>query len=66
MLTNRPNIFQNSVAMETGVSEIHNVAVVVMKITFEKFKSRFFYFRDHLLRYFESLTFAMKLLGNSC
>ena len=68
LLTNRPNIFQNSTAIETGVSEIHNMAVVVMNTTFEKLKLRVFYFRDHLLRYLlrYSLTLAMKLVGNSC
>ena len=68
LLTNRLNVFQNSTAIETGVSEIHSVAVVAMKTKFEKLKLRFFYFRDDLLRYLlrYSLTLAMEFVGNSC
>ena len=36
--------------METSVSELHNVAVAVMKTTFEKLKPKVAFFTDHLLR----------------
>ena len=36
MLTNRPNSFQNSKAVETGLSDHHKLTVSVLKVYFKK------------------------------
>ena len=46
LLTNRPNSFQNSSVVETGLSDFHKMVVTVMKTTFEKLKPRACYFRN--------------------
>ena len=46
LLTNRPKRFQNSSAIETGLSDFHNMVATVMKTTFEKLKPRVGYFRN--------------------
>ena len=32
IITNRPKIFQNSVAVETGLSDFHKLTLTVMKV----------------------------------
>ena len=46
ILTNRPKSFQNSSAVETGLSDFHKMTLTVMKTTFEKLKPRVCYFRN--------------------
>ena len=36
ILTNCPRIFQNSCAIETGLSDFHKLVVTVMKTTYKK------------------------------
>ena len=38
LLSNRPKRFHNSFVIETGLQDFHNVAVIVMRTTFEKLK----------------------------
>ena len=38
LLTKPPESFQNSSAVETGLSDFHKMTVTVMKTTFEKHK----------------------------
>ena len=40
MLTNSPNSFQNSCAIETGLSDFHKITVIILKIKLEKLKPR--------------------------
>ena len=40
MLTNSPNSFQNSCAIETGLSDFHKRTATVLEIKFEKLKPR--------------------------
>ena len=46
LLANRPKGFQNSTVIETGLEDFHNVAVRVMRTTFEKLKTRGAYVGD--------------------
>ena len=46
LLTTRPKSFQNSSVVETGLSDFHKMAVIVMKTIFEKLKPRVSYFRN--------------------
>ena len=46
LLTDRPKGFQNSTVIETGLEDFHNVAVRVMRTTFEKLKPRGAYVGD--------------------
>ena len=40
MLTNSPNSFQNSCAIETGLSDFHKITAIILKIKLEKLKPR--------------------------
>ena len=59
ILTNSPYSFQNSCAIETGLSDFHKMTVTVMKTTYEKLKPRITNYRD---KNFCSDTFRQKLL----
>lgn len=43
VLTSNVN-FQNSSVIETGLSDLHNMIVAFMKITFQKLQSKIIYF----------------------
>ena len=47
MLSNAQNSFQNSCAIETGLSDFHKMAAKVMKMKFEKLKHRIVHSRDY-------------------
>ena len=47
ILTNNPNSFQNSEAIEIGLSDFHKMTVTVMKTTFEKLKPNIIHYRDY-------------------
>ena len=46
ILTNCPRSFQNSCAIETGLSDFHKMVVTVMKTTFRKLEPRIVFYRD--------------------
>ena len=47
ILTNNPNSFQNSEAIEISLSDFHKMTVTVMKTTFEKLKPNIIHYRDY-------------------
>ena len=47
MLTNSPRIFQNSMVVETGLSDFYKMTVTVLKIFFQKIKPKVIYYRDY-------------------
>ena len=47
ILTNSPYSFQNSCAVETGLSDFHKMTVTVMKTTYEKLKPRITNYRGY-------------------
>ena len=47
IFTNRPRGFQNSCAIETGLSDFHKMTLTVMKKSFQKYKPRIIKFRDY-------------------
>ena len=46
-LTNTPLSFQNTITVETGLSDFHKMAVTVMKTTFPKAQPKVIYYRDY-------------------
>ena len=60
ILKNSPYSFQNSCAIETGLSDFHKMTVTVMKTTYEKLKPRIANYRDY--KNFCNDTFRQKLL----
>ena len=55
ILINRPRSFQNSCAIETGLSYFHKMTLTVRKKSFQKYKHRIIKFRDH--RHFQNNAF---------
>ena len=51
-LTNKPQSFQHSGVIETGLSDFHKMTVTVMKTFFEKLQPRVVNYRDY--KYFEN------------
>ena len=47
MLTNSPRSFQNSMVVETGLSDFHKMTVTVLKMFFQKIKPKVIYYRDY-------------------
>ena len=47
ILTNNPNSFRNSEAIDIGLSDFHKMTVTVMKTTFEKLKPNIIHCRDY-------------------
>ena len=60
ILTNSPYSFQNSCAIETGLSDFHKMTVTVMKTTYEKLKPRITNYSDY--KKFCKDTFRQKVL----
>ena len=60
ILTNSPYSFQNSFAIETGLSDFQKMTVTVMKTTYEKFKPRITNYRGY--KNFCNDTFGQKRL----
>ena len=46
-LTNTSQSFQNTITVETGLSDFHKMAVTVMKTTFPKAQPKIVYYRDY-------------------
>ena len=47
ILTNSSSSFQNSCAIETGLSDFHKMVITVMKTTFQRLKPKLIYYRDY-------------------
>ena len=47
IITNRPKFFQNSVVIETGLSDFHKMPLTVMKVFYEKQKPNIIKYRDY-------------------
>ena len=47
ILTNSSSSFQNSCAIETGLSNFHKMTITVMKTTFHKLKPKLIYYGDY-------------------
>ena len=47
ILANSSSIFQNSCAIETGLSDFHKMTITVMKMTFQNLKPKLIYYRDY-------------------
>ena len=47
IITNRPKIFQNSVAVETGLSDFHKLTLTVMKVFYKKQKTKIVTYRNY-------------------
>ena len=48
-ITNKPNCFQNTIVIETSISDFHKL-VTVMKAKFTKLKPKTIYYRDYKKR----------------
>ena len=46
-LTNRPRCFQNTVAVETGISDFHKMVVTVLKVFYKKQKPKIIQYRKY-------------------
>ena len=58
MLTNSPNSFQNSCAIDTGLSDFHKITATILKTKFEKLK-----YRDYKTKNFSNDKFREYLLS---
>ena len=47
MITNRPKSFQNSVTVETGLSDFHKMTLTVMKVFYKKQKTNIVTYRNY-------------------
>ena len=47
ILTNSSSSFKNSFAIETCLSDFHEVTITVMKTTFKKLKPKLIYYQDY-------------------
>ena len=63
ILTNSSSSFQNSCAIETGMSDFHNMTITVMKTIFQKLKPKLIYYRDYSM--FSNDKFGEELLSKS-
>ena len=61
IFTNRARCFQNSCAIETGLSDFHKMTFTVMKKSFQKYKPRIIKFWDY--RHFQNHAFREDLLS---
>ena len=70
ILTNCPRSFQNSCAIETGLSDFHKLVVTVMKTTYKKSQSKIIKYLSSY-KYFNNESFREELIkikanGNNC
>ena len=67
MLTNSYRSFQNSCAIETGLSDFHRMVVTVMKAYFQKQKPKVVTYRNHKNFsenvYRQKINYELSLLG---
>ena len=62
ILTNVPCMFQSTCIIETGLSDFHLMAVIVMRKTFKKIRPRVMSYRSYID--FSSETFRVPLINN--
>ena len=55
ILTNCPRSFQNSCAIEAGLSDFHKLVVTVMKTTYKKSQTKIIIYRSY--KHFNNETF---------
>ena len=58
-VTNSPQSFQNTTAVETGLSDFHKMSITVLKTTFPKVQPKIIHYRDY--RKFNTHTFRGEL-----
>ena len=63
ILTSNPCNFQNFCLIQTGLSDLHKMTVIVMKNTFQKLKPKIILYRDYIK--LSNYYFPKKLLINS-
>ena len=61
ILTNKPRSFQHSCVIETGLSDVHKMTVIVMKTFFEKLQPKVVNCGDY--KYFENDRYGTDLLS---
>ena len=60
IITNRSKMFQNTINVESGLSDFHKMTVTVLKTCFKKCKPQIISYRDY--KHFSNLNFRMELL----
>ena len=60
ILTNYPEYFQNSIIAEIGLSDLHKMVVIIMKMTFRKLRQKIIFYQKH--KHFSNDTFRDNLL----
>ena len=63
MLTNSPNSFKNSCAIETGLSDFHKITETILKIKSEKLKPRIEHYKDYKTKTLSNDKFREYLLS---
>ena len=61
ILTNRPNLFQNSGTIETGISDFHKMTITVMKAKFKKLPPKIITYRNY--KGYSHTNFNLELRG---
>ena len=62
ILTNKPRSFQNTSAIETGLSDFHKFTVAVLETNFAKLPPKILYYRNY--NYFNNEHFRKDLVDN--
>ena len=57
--TNRPRTFQNTVTIETGISDFHKMVITVMKVFYKKQKPKIIQYRSY--KNFDNQVFQREL-----
>ena len=60
IITNRSKMFQNTINVESGLSDFHKMTVTVLKTYFKKCKPKIISYRDY--KHLSNLNFRMELL----
>ena len=58
-LTNRPRSFQNTLTIETGISDFHKMVITVMKVFYKKQKPKIIQYRSY--KNFDNQVFQREL-----
>ena len=60
IITNRSKMFQNTINVETGLSDFHLMTITVLKSYFKKSKPKIIAYRDY--KYFSNSNFRTELM----
>ena len=63
MLLSSSNSFQNSCAINTGLSDFHKITATILKIKFEKLKPRILHYRNYKTKTLPNYKFEEYLLS---